>query len=303
MPDSQVERFIRPEQLEKELRALHAGMVVTTDRYVSDVPGYLADLEWNFFDEVHRIHVHGTYNDMFKVFAGKTFSVNTVRLGRLPILVQVANAKIASGVFYQSMTVLGILYCHQVVSMSQVGEGKIRLDRRWLTASHWLFRPLHGPFNRMLMQLQDKQDREDNAIVRERRFQLRQAGFRFQTDDPDFINSNQLFDHVAFPQGDAEARLEFSTLLPKVGSEVRVSVGALELMLKREERGLRVWPGICPHEGAALETRHRCDGIVRCPWHGRQFRGAELAFGSDDKWRFLEFLVGVEGEEVVVRRT
>lgn len=302
MATSQVEQFIRPEGLEQALRALHPGMVITTSRYVSDVPGYIVDLEWNFFDEGHRIHVHGTYNNMFKVFAGKTFSVNTVCLGRLPILVQVANAKIATGLFYQSMTILGAIYCHQIVSMTQLEDGKARLDRRWLTASHWAFGPLNHLFNRMLLRLQDKQDREDNAIIRERRFRLRRAGFRFVTDDPDFINSNQLHDHVLFPDCDQESRLNFSTVLPGVGSEQRVSVGPLELLVKREEHCLRIWPGICPHEGAALEAQHRCDGVVQCPWHGRRFRGTEFAFGSDTKWRFLDFLVSVEGEDLVVRR-
>src|SRR5262245_6485148 len=114
MPASQIEQFTRPEDLHRALRALHAGMALSAGSYVSDVPGTLADLEWNFFDELHRVHTHSTYQGMFKVFAGKTFSVNTVRVGGLPILVQVANAKLASGLFYQSMTIFGLLYCHQV---------------------------------------------------------------------------------------------------------------------------------------------------------------------------------------------
>src|SRR5262245_29959777 len=207
---SQIERFIRPEDLERQLRTLHAGMVVTRGQYVTDVAGYLKDLEWNFFDEIHRIHVHGTYNDFFKVFAGKTFSVNVVRVGRLPVFVQVANAKIADGLFYQSMTLLGILHNHQIVTMEQLAGGKVPLNRRWITASHWLLRPLHGLFNRMLMRLQDKQDREDNLLVRERRFRLREAGFAFATDDADFINSNQLYDHVRFPPGEKESRLRYA---------------------------------------------------------------------------------------------
>lgn len=302
MPSSQVEQFTRPEGLEQALRALHPGAVVTTEQYVSEVPGYVVDLEWNFFDEGHRVHVHNTYQNMFKVFAGKTFSVNNVCVGRLPIHVQVANAKIAPGLFYQCMTILGVIYCHQIVSMTQLEVGKVRLHRRWFTVSHWLFRPLHRVFHRMLLRLQDKQDREDNAVVRERRFQLRRAGFRFVTDDPDFINSNKLDDHVLFPECAPESRVNISTLIPGVGSEQRVSVGPLELLVKREEHCLRVWPGICPHEGAFLDIQHRRDGVLQCPWHGRRFKGAELTFGSGTKWRFLDFLVSVEGEDLVVRR-
>ena len=299
MAQSQIEQFIRAEDLEQALRA--AGMVVSAGRYVSDVPGRLMDLEWNFFDELHRTHVHGTYQGMVKAFAGRTFSVNTVRAGRLPILVQVANAKIADGLFYQSMTLWGVIYCHQVISMTELEGDKVRLDRRWLTGSHWLFRPLHWIFNRLLLSLQKNQDDEDNALVRGRRLQLRKAGFCFATDDPNFINSNELHDHVRFPPGAPESRLRLSMLLPEVGAEARVRVGALELLLRREAHALRVWPGICPHEGAALTAQHCRDGVVQCPWHGRRFRGAELAFDSGAEWRFLDFRVSLEAEEIVVR--
>jgi len=275
---------------------------LTNGQYITDVPGHLRDLEWNFFDEIHRIHVHGTYDDFFKVFAGKTFSVNTVRLGRLPILVQVANAKIADGLFYQAMTILGILYVHQIVTMTELAGGKVRLDRRWLTASHWLFRPLHAVFNRMLMRLQAKQDGEDNMLVRARRLRLREAGFRFASDEADFINSNQLDDHVMFPEGERESRLDFSSVVAEVGAEARVTIGHLELLVRRETQGLRVWPGICPHEGAALSAEHRSDDTLQCPWHGRRFRGSELRFDSSNTWRFRNFVLSIQGCDLVVRK-
>ena len=162
------------------------------------VPGYINDLEWNFYDELHRQYVHDTYHGLYKVMTGKYFSINVVRWGNLPIFMQVANAKIADGMFYQSMTVLGIIMLHQVQRISQKKD-EVLIEVDWYTASHWAFRWLHGPFNRRLLQLQRKQDIEDNVEIRGRRRDLRRRGFGFATDDPDFVNSNRLTDNVHLP--------------------------------------------------------------------------------------------------------
>jgi hypothetical protein len=61
------------------------------------------------------------YHGLYKVMTGKYFSVNVVRWGNLPVFMQVANAKIADGMFYQSMTVLGIIMLHQVAHFPESG--------------------------------------------------------------------------------------------------------------------------------------------------------------------------------------
>ena len=43
---------------EQALKVLHRGMVITQGEYASDVPGFIHDLDWNFYDEIHRIYVH-----------------------------------------------------------------------------------------------------------------------------------------------------------------------------------------------------------------------------------------------------
>jgi hypothetical protein len=78
--------------------------------------------------------------------------------------------------FYQSMTVLGIIMLRQVQRISQKGD-EVLIEVDWYTASHWSFLWLHGPFNRRLLRLQRKQDREDNIEIRGRRRDLRHRGF------------------------------------------------------------------------------------------------------------------------------
>ena len=101
MFDPQVLKYLPPDRLGHHLKQLHPGMVITRGHHDSLVPGFIKDLEWNFYDEQHRECVHDTYHGFYKVMAGRYFSVNVVRWGNLPIFMQVANAKIAGVVDQQ----------------------------------------------------------------------------------------------------------------------------------------------------------------------------------------------------------
>jgi hypothetical protein len=285
--DPQVLKYLPPERIAHHLAKLHPGMVVTHGRHQSLVPGYIRDLEWNFYDEIHRLHVHNTYHDMYKVMTGRYFSVNVVKWKNLPFFIQVANAKIADGLFYQSMTILGILLLHQVQRISQKDE-QVLLEVDWYIASHWIFRWLHRPFNRRLLKLQRQQDLEDNTQIRGRRFALRQRGINFATDDADFINSNILTDNVRLAALATPARIELGDYVE--GPFHHVAVGQVELILRRRDDGkVDLWPGLCPHEGARLEERHICAEEIVCPWHGRRF--SMITLGERGRWRFLSLTI------------
>jgi nitrite reductase/ring-hydroxylating ferredoxin subunit len=296
--DPQVLKYLPADRLAEHLKQLHQGMVVTHGRHESLVPGYLNDLEWNFYDELHRQCVHDTYHGLYKVMTGKYFSINVVRWGSLPIFMQVANAKIKDGVFYQSMTVLGIIMLHQVQRISQK-QDEVLVEVDWYTASHWAFRWLHGPFNRRLLHLQQKQDHEDNVEIRGRRRDLRQRGFGFATDDPDFINSNRLTDNVCLPPLAAPLRIDLAACAAQ--GVHRVAQGPIELLVRR--RGwdqVEVWPALCPHEGGLMDQRHLCDDQLVCPWHGRRFGSVLLGTGARDSWRFLSVTVRHKGDHLEV---
>ncbi len=296
--DIEVELFTPSDRLERSLKRLHAGAVITKGEYSSDIPGYINDMEWNFYDEIHRIYVHNTYHEMQKVFSGKTFSVNLVKWRHWPIFIQVANAKVAPNLFYQTMVIFGIFYIHQIMELEQRGR-EIRLTRKWLTMSHWLFRFLHGPLNRRLMKLQVKQDNEDNEEIRHRRLALRDAGYHFLTDRATFTTANQLTNHVCFPESPPAASVALGSI--SVSEKQSIAVGILELLVMREGDALRVWPGICPHEGAAMKAQHLCEGVMQCPWHGRKFNGNLLTVGGEP-WVFMDFEVALEPDQLVVRR-
>ena len=299
--DPQVLKYLPADRLTEQLKQLHPAMAVTHGHHESLVPGYIRDLEWNFYDELHRQCVHDTYHGLYKVMTGKYFSINVVRWGNLPIFMQVANAKIADGMFYQSMTVLGIIMLHQVQRISQK-QDEVLIEVDWYTASHWLFRWLHGPFNRRLLQLQKKQDVEDNVEIRGRRRDLRQRGFGFATDDPDFVNSNRLTDNVHLPRLAAPVRVDLSGY--PIDAVQRVVHGPIELLLRRKSGDqVEVWPSLCPHEGGLMDERHLCDGQVVCPWHGRRFGAVLLGSGARDTWRYLSVTVRHKGDHLEIAET
>lgn len=292
--DPEVLKFIPPDRILENLKKLHSGMVVTQDKHQSLVPGFINDLEWNFYDEYHRYYVHHTYDDMYKVMAGKYFSVNIVRWGNLPVFIQVANAKITDRLFYQCMTILGIICLHQIVRLTQKEE-EVLIEVDWYTASHWLFRWLHRPFNKKLMKLQKKQDEEDNIEIRGRRLDLRHRGFKFTTDNPDFINSNILTNNVILPATESPLRIDLQDYLD--GNIHRIDCKVVELMLKhRSNDEIEIWPAICPHEGALLKQLHLCDGIAVCPWHGRRFPAVVLNSTDKNQWEFLTLQLTHKGQ-------
>lgn len=297
--EPQVLNYIAPENIPKYLNNLHAGMSLSHCTHSSLVPGFINDLEWNFFDEPHRQYVHNTYDDMYKVIAGKYFSVNIVKWKNLPIFFQVANAKITDGLLYQSMNVLGILCVHQVVRLTQQEPHNVMIQVDWWTASHWIFKWLHRPFNKKLMFLQRKQDLEDNVAIRGRRLDLRLRGFAFATDKPDFINSNTLTNKVKLPLPDEPIVI---SLRDYAKNEVhRFKSEAIELLFKLVDDGVEVWPGICPHEGAQLDKSHLCKEVAVCPWHGRTFPKVMLNV-EKNIWRFLNADVSFIDDKLVIRQ-
>jgi hypothetical protein len=292
---SQVENYVRPERIPERLKRLAPGAVVSHSGLEFECDGYLEDSEWGVFDLTHRVYVHHTYDNFIPLISSKDISILITRFGRLPLFFQVMTARLQRGLYYQSFSVFGILYCHQIVRLKQEGE-KTRVNIDWYLVSHWLLKFLHAPFNWRLRKLQLIQYGED-APLRERRLELRRRGLTFVTDSPDFLNANDLGDHVRLPQQTWPLRAKLPSV--GIGETTQVQLGPFELLLRRESDGLLVWPGLCPHEGAKLEAGHLSGDQLSCPWHGRTFRCAKLRPGGDGTLRYLGLAIRWQNDELV----
>jgi hypothetical protein len=292
---SQVESCVHPDRIADRLKRLAPGAVVTSSGVEFECEGYLQDSEWGTFDLTHRVYVHHTYDNFIPLIATRDVSILITRFGRLPFFFQVMAARLEQGLYYQSFSVFGILYCHQIVRLKQEGE-KTRGKIDWYLVSHWLFKFLHAPFSGRLRKLQLVQYGED-APLRERRLELRKRGVTFTTDVPDFINANDLGDHVIMPPQSWPLRARLPTL--ESGQIGQVQLGPFELLLRREGDDVMVWPGLCPHEGAKLEASHMCDDQLSCPWHGRRFRAARLQASGEGTLRYLGLSITRQRDELV----
>jgi Rieske [2Fe-2S] domain len=292
---SQVEEYLAPDRITDRLKGLSPGAAVTHAGLEVVCDGYLQDNEWGVFDLSHRVYVHNTYDNFVPLVSSRDVSILITCWNRLPVFFQVMTARLEPGLYYQSFSVLGILYCHQMSRMVQEGE-KTRVKIDWYIVSHRFFKFLHYLFNRRLAKLQKVQNGED-APLRERRLALRKRGITFTTDVPDFINANDLGDHVILPSQvwPQHARA------PKLGDKETCSVemGPIELLLRRDGDDLLVWPALCPHEGAKMDEGHLCGDQLSCPWHGRKYRAARLKSSGEGMLRYLGLCITLQNGELV----
>lgn len=295
--ETEVQQFVRPDQIVARLKKLHPGAVVSQGKIKTKVKGSILDGEWGVFDLLHRIHVHHTYPNFIPLVSSKDISVLITPFGRLPVFFQVVTARVGPGAYYQTFSVFGILYCHQISHMTQVGD-EVHVSMDWFLVSHWLFKWLHYLFDRRLARLQKEQGDED-APLRDRRVELRGRGVSFVTDEPDFINANDLSDHVILPSVKLPLRVPLAST--GHGAFQHVNAGPIELLVKKDADDLIVWPGLCPHEGAKLDESNLCDGRLTCPWHGRTFGPTRLPKGGAAALRMLGLVIERDGDDLMVR--
>lgn len=293
---SEIRKFIRPEDLDLLIDKMHKGAFVSKGRFTQKQRGIVEDFEWNHLDQIHRNFVHDAYHDSLRIATSKDIAISMMAYKNLPIYIQVADMRIDRGLFYQSYTFFGLLFCHQVNRMIQDGPDVI-LDIEWRTVSHKWLRFLHGIFNRKMHRLIDKQYREDIPL-RARRAEMRDQGFCFKTDEPDYLNSNLLTDMVIFPESSRPSTFSIEQLTQ--GQRTKIKIGSLDLHAVRGLEGLTVWPAVCPHEGAEMHKEHFCNGELACPWHGRKFPPMSLKNGSKVFISNLE--LSLENENLVLRQ-
>lgn len=276
MSDDNQPLYISRRLLSEKIRRFTAGMAVTSGTFEILVPGQLSDMEWNQMDQLHRTYVHRTYDRALRIVIAEDYAVSLTQWGNWPFLITVSDSRVAPGLFYQSMTLAGIVFLQSVIAMTVEGNA-VRLRDDWYIASHRLFSFLHKPLNRRLLSLNARLNSED-AEIRERRRVLRLDGFTFSSDPPNFLTSNNLTDHTIYPKlgGGSISVADLPT-----EEFARRRVGSIDFLLRREAGdAISIIPAACPHEGGPLERGRICDGHIECPWHGLQFRPVQVSARS-----------------------
>jgi hypothetical protein len=268
--------FIREDKIDESLARLLPGVHVTKGRYSYPGRSELRDLAWNHMDQNHRPLIHRTYGEAMRVLISKEAAFTLTRFGNWPVVLPVFDGYYKENGFYQIVCLFGLFVVVNIIECNADSNGT-RMDIDWAIASHRFLRFLHGPLNRRLFKLNDVQNREDDEI-RGRRIELRARGYSFATDVPDFVNSNLISNNVVFPPVRENASLALSSLADGAARTIEMLDRAY--VLRRSGEAVEVFPGICPHEGAALRGDDVVGGKVRCRWHGLEFPARRLVPGG-----------------------
>lgn len=291
-------KFLTPDNLYEQLKHFTAGMAVTKGSFELTVDKCLIqDIEWNHMDQMHRYSIHRTYEKGVRIATGSQFAVSLTQWGRWPFLITVSDVYVAKGLFYQSLTIAGVLFIHSIISMEQVGES-VKLKDEWYIASNKLFKWIHPFLSKKLYKLNKRLQDEDEP-VRQGRYHVRKQGYRFQTDVPDYYNSNVMGTHTIYPELGEQASIAIASVTdtPKT-----VQAGNLGFIVQQDKEGrYLIWPAVCPHEGGPLIQGHFCEAKVSCPWHSLQFSAAVLSSANPSASR-NGFEFTLSGQDILVRQ-
>jgi hypothetical protein len=276
LADSLGTGFIREDKIDAALTRLIAGAYLSKGQYSCPGRAEARDLVWNHMDQNHRPFLHRTYDSASRLYIDRRASFALTHFGRWPVVIPVFDGYFKENGFYQVMVLFGLIAVVTIIECNRDDSGT-RMDVRWTIASHRWLRFLHPLLHKRFTRLNEIQNAEDEP-VRARRVELRAAGYRFKTDDPDFVNSNVIENNTIFPPADTSQPIVLGDLPDRVA--VRVAAAERAFVLRRNGQSVDVWPGVCPHEGAELAACHLRDSTMACPWHGLEFPPRRLAEGG-----------------------
>ena len=276
MADRSDAGFIREGKVDEALQRLVPGAYLSKGHYTYPSRSELRDLVWNHMDQNHRPYIHRTYGDASRFFTDQHASFSITRFGRWPVILPIFDGYFKENGFYQVIVIFGLIALVNVIECKAT-DNDAQMEVNWTIASHRWLRFLHPILHRRLRKLNEVQNLEDDPI-RNRRIALRAAGYRFKTDDPDFVNSNVINNNTVYPPITESSTIALNAL-PE-STAVEVPIANRSFILKREGSTVEVWPGVCPHEGAELKPTNITGQSVKCPWHGLEFGARRLVEGT-----------------------
>lgn len=277
--DDVFRNFIEPDALEEAFKRLAGRFAVSRFRQESRGKGVLRDFEWNHMDQAHRPCVHGTYAESMRLAKDRSFAVSLTKINRFRLYVQVTDVRLGPGLFYQSYTLFGLIFVHVVIRMAQENEW-VRTTDEWYVVSHPLLKFVHGFLGSTFIRKNTRVICEDDA-VRDRRHELRLRGYRFDTDDPDYVRCNSRAMGTYPPPFKSAHRVSVAGL--NAGETRRIRIEEREFFVERDETAgeLLLWPEVCPHQGGPLSPTNRSAEGFRCPWHDFIIKPLRLSAGRE----------------------
>jgi hypothetical protein len=267
-------KFIKPEEIGKKLQTFSSNLAVTKGQFEIDVPGFLDDLAWNHMDQLHRNFIHNTYEEGLRIATGKDFAVSLTRWRKIPIFITVTDIRLKPDLFYQCMTIAGLIFVHFIIALEQENE-IVHVKLEWHITSHKWLKLTHKILSKMFTKLNTRLQKEDSQI-REQRYKLRKQGYHFASDPADYYTSNNLRQNTLYPDLPTISEIDITNMAEQVIN--KTSVGEVGFLVKKNAGEYLIWPEVCPHEGGDLSAGKQCEkNQIQCPWHGLRFSAIVLS--------------------------
>ena len=257
------------------------GNLVFKSFAIEDIGPYaVEDASWNYRDGIlHIPFVHELVKNV--PFAMSDEVLCNVFFQKLPFGLQIPMVVVDTepkGKNYQLSFASWLFFCVVI----QNSYEKLTATQTKVTTEYsvgfpkylvWLF-----PLARLVLRRNYQILMSTDIPMRHRRGYLRSLGYRFASDiNPSFVKSSVLnSENLLYPEqlatGPTRVDLVDLQLLIK-GVIPEVAIGddhAGGLLVRYAEGQLRLFPRMCPHEGAILDRAKCRENHLQCPWHGKQ---------------------------------
>lgn len=233
------------------------------------------DIEFNYKDLAHIEVVHNTF-DVFPSYISTDFYSAVFLQKFLGLTFPVTNQsiQIKKNHLFVHNSILNIILTSEITAEPLPNYEVIVKTRYGIGAPRYLL-PFIFPLLKWSLVRNFHALMEGDIPMRDRRGEIRRWGVRITKTSYGFsetldIMQQHVFGHEGPPPPPAEIPL--ATITPS-SRHLYGKSDHFGLQIFRRDDLIEVYPRMCPHEGACLDTDDlNGRGALRCGWHGRLFR-------------------------------
>jgi hypothetical protein len=291
------------------MRSLEKGGFFFRSFEVEEVGDYAVDdADWNYKDVTHVTYVHHQFEGFPSSVSDDIITMFFMqKLG--PFVLPLTTTLYISEPDRQTYhTSFGPVMLVIETVWRSIGEQRTSVKTTYSVGmGNRVVLNLVFPVVRRLVSRNNASLMEQDLDMRRRRGELRKRDYTFERIGPGtyaYLPTMRIADdHVFAPPptiGDVRAPL---ATLP---TETLLHLGddaAYGIQVRRNGSQLELYPRLCPHEGACLDSERPRAERVHCPWHGRAFRATTLPLDSSSSVVVGGMTVRIDGESLVASPT
>ncbi len=233
------------------------------------------DIDFNYKDLAHLEVVHSTFKVFPSYIAADFYSaIFLQKIFGLTIAVTNHSMQIKKNHLFVHNSIFNIILTSEVIT-EPLPNYEVMVRTRYGIGAPRYFLPLIFPLLKWTLVRNYNRLMDDDVPMRNRRGEVRRWGVRLPKTSYGFCETLDIMQQHAFA-GEAPPPQPADIPLASVTPASPQFYGRSDhfgLQIFRRDDLIEVYPRMCPHEGACLDTTDlKARGALRCGWHGRLFR-------------------------------